>query len=64
LVEPHPGASPDENELREHVKSQLATYKAPRHVLVVDSVARAPNGKLDYKAIKDHALAAFGEHAA
>jgi acyl-CoA synthetase (AMP-forming)/AMP-acid ligase II len=61
LVEPHPGAVADEGELREHVKGQLATYKAPRHVLVVDSVARAPNGKLDYKAVKDRALAAFGE---
>ena len=64
LVEPHPGAAPDEAELRDHVRSQLATYKAPRHVLVVDSVARAPNGKLDYKAIKERALAAFGEQAA
>jgi len=64
LVEPHPGATPDEAALRDHVRSQLATYKAPRHVLVVDSVARAPNGKLDYKAIKDRALAAFGEQAA
>jgi acyl-CoA synthetase (AMP-forming)/AMP-acid ligase II len=61
LVEPHPGAAADEGELREHVKGQLATYKAPRHVLVVDSVARAPNGKLDYQAVKDRALAAFGE---
>ncbi|MDB5679074.1 acyl-CoA synthetase [Sphingomonas bacterium] len=64
LVEPHAGHAPDEIELRDHVKSQLATYKAPRHVLVVDSVARAPNGKLDYKAVKDRALAAFGEQAA
>jgi len=64
LVEPHPGASADEVQLREHVRSQLAGYKAPRHVLVVDSVARAPNGKLDYKAVKERALAAFGEHAA
>ena len=60
LVEPHPGAAPDEAELRDHVKGQLAIYKAPRHVLVVDSVARAPNGKLDYKAVKERALAAFG----
>lgn len=60
LVEPHPGAAADEGELRDHVKGQLAIYKAPRHVLVVESVARAPNGKLDYKAVKERALAAFG----
>ena len=39
--------------------TQLAHYKAPRHILLVDSVARAPNGKLDYKAVKERALAAF-----
>lgn len=64
LVEPYPRAGANEAELREHVKGQLATYKAPRHVLLVDSVARAPNGKLDYKAVKQRALAAFGEAAA
>ena len=35
---------------------QLAAYKAPRHVVVVDSIGRAPNGKVDYKRLK--ALAA------
>ncbi|MBI1188543.1 MAG: AMP-binding protein [Alphaproteobacteria bacterium] len=42
-----------------HVRERLAHYKAPRHVLIVDTVARAPNGKLDYKAIKARALDAF-----
>ena len=51
----HPGAAA----LMDHVKAQLATYKAPRHILFVDSVARAPNGKLDYKAVKTRAVAAF-----
>jgi len=64
LVELNPGASADEAELRDHVRGQMASYKAPRHVLIVDSVARSPNGKLDYKAIKERALAAFGEAAA
>ena len=64
LVEPHAGHAPDEMTLRDHVKSQLASYKAPRHVLVVATIARAPNGKLDYQAIKGRALAAFGEAAA
>ncbi len=62
LVELTPGAStPAEAELIEHVRDQLAHYKAPRHLAIVDSVARAPNGKLDYKAVKDRALAAFAE---
>ncbi|CAA9496107.1 MAG: Long-chain-fatty-acid--CoA ligase [uncultured Sphingomonadaceae bacterium] len=59
LVEPYPNVNTGEAELIAHVRGQLAPYKAPRHVLLVDSIARAPNGKLDYRAIKDRALAAF-----
>ena len=36
----------DQMELIEHVRSRLAAYKAPRAVVVVESVGRAPNGKL------------------
>jgi fatty-acyl-CoA synthase len=39
-------------ELTEHVRGSLARYKAPRHVMLVDSVLRSPNGKADYPAIK------------
>ncbi|HEX5367085.1 MAG TPA: AMP-binding protein [Acidimicrobiales bacterium] len=35
-------------ELAAHVKSRLAGYKAPRHLLVVDDVGRFTNGKADY----------------
>ena len=47
-------------ELSEHVRRQLAAYKAPRDLVVVDSIGRAPNGKLDYKAIKERALKVLG----
>ena len=39
-------------ELNEHVKSKLAAYKAPRHLVVVDTIGRAPNGKVDYKRLR------------
>jgi fatty-acyl-CoA synthase len=42
----------DDAELIDHVKSRLARYKAPRHVVRVDSVGRAPNGKVDYPATR------------
>ena len=50
-------------EAAEHVKGQLAHYKAPRELVVVDSIGRAPNGKVDYKAVKERALAALGAPA-
>ncbi len=61
LVELKPGADePGLDELKTWVRGQLADYKAPRRVLVVDSVHRSPNGKLDYKTLKARALEAFG----
>lgn len=39
-------------ELIAHAKHLLASYKAPRHILVVDSISRAPNGKADYAGIR------------
>jgi fatty-acyl-CoA synthase len=38
-----------EVELIDHVKDRLASYKAPRRVRVVETIGRAPNGKVDYK---------------
>ncbi len=49
-------------ELSAHVKGLLADYKAPRE-LVLASVVRAPNGKLDYKGIKAQALEALSATA-
>ena len=47
-------------DLSAHVRGQLAAYKAPRELVMVDSIGRAPNGKVDYKAVKDRALQALG----
>jgi acyl-CoA synthetase (AMP-forming)/AMP-acid ligase II len=56
LVEPNPGTSPDEADLIAHVKGRLAHYKAPKRVLLVDSVDRAANGKLDYRSLTAQAV--------
>jgi 3-oxocholest-4-en-26-oate---CoA ligase len=53
-----PGAAVDEATIIAAVKQQLAGYKAPRRVVIVAEVPRAPNGKADYRAAKQHALAA------
>jgi 3-oxocholest-4-en-26-oate---CoA ligase len=56
LVEAHPGATIESQELRDHVKANLAAYKAPKIVFEIDTVGRANNGKLDYRALKQRAL--------
>lgn len=63
VVEPEAGADLTLANLSEHVRGQLAGYKAPRELVVVETIGRAPNGKVDYKAIKDRALRALGAPA-
>jgi fatty-acyl-CoA synthase len=52
LVEVVPGAAVQAAALIEHVRGRLAPFKAPRTVFVVDSIGRAPNGKLDHRALR------------
>jgi fatty-acyl-CoA synthase len=49
------GITPDEAAIIAAVKADLAHYKAPKRVVFVAQVPRAPNGKADYKAA--HTLA-------
>ena len=60
VVEATPGATPDLPTLADHVKSHLAPYKAPRNLVIVDSIGRAPNGKVDYKRLKAVAFERLG----
>ena len=54
-----PGQSVDEATIIAGVKNQLAGYKAPKRVVFVASVPRAPNGKADYKTAKNMAVDAL-----
>ena len=41
-----PGATPTPEELRDYVKEQVAAYKYPRHVWLVDALPKGPTGKI------------------
>jgi 3-oxocholest-4-en-26-oate---CoA ligase len=56
MVEPVPGATVDEADVIAHVKSRLAAFKAPKRVITLDTIGRAPNGKVDYKRLKADAI--------
>ena len=58
VVEPMEGARIEPADLVAHVKSRLAAFKAPRHVVVVPTIGRAANGKADYRRLREHAIAA------
>ena len=59
VIEPANGAI-DDGEVIDHVKDRLAHYKAPRDVVVVDSIGRAANGKVDYKGLQATAREVLG----
>jgi fatty-acyl-CoA synthase len=60
VVELAPDTALDEAELIGHVKGRLAAFKAPKRVLPIDTIGRAPNGKVDYKRLKAFALTELG----
>jgi fatty-acyl-CoA synthase len=50
------GTTLDEAAVIAHVKAELAHYKAPKRVVFVREVPRAPNGKADYKTARQYIL--------
>jgi acyl-CoA synthetase (AMP-forming)/AMP-acid ligase II len=52
------GAQVTAEEVITAVKGELAGYKAPKSVVFVNRVPRAPNGKADYRNARDLAVAA------
>ncbi|MFN3257844.1 MAG: acyl-CoA synthetase [Ilumatobacter sp.] len=59
VVEPRLGATIDADSVIAHVKQRLAAYKAPKHIVVVDTIGRAANGKVDYKRLRTDATSAL-----
>jgi acyl-CoA synthetase (AMP-forming)/AMP-acid ligase II len=57
VVQPRAGAALAIEDLRQFARTQLAGYKVPREVVVVDAIERGPNGKPDYAWARERALA-------
>ncbi len=63
LVAPRPGAKPTIDALRDHCRTSIASYKAPREVHLVDEIVRTPAGKPDYRWARARAIDA-GDYSA
>lgn len=59
VVQPRPGCEPTLEALDARVRSTLAGYKSPRHVVLVEQIQRAPMGKPDYRWAREVALASM-----
>jgi 3-oxocholest-4-en-26-oate---CoA ligase len=61
VVQPREGKTPSVEDLDAHVRTQIASYKAPKQVFLVDQIQRAPSGKPDYPWAKEYAKAHAGD---
>ncbi|MCI3950461.1 MAG: acyl-CoA synthetase (AMP-forming)/AMP-acid ligase [Acidimicrobiales bacterium] len=62
VVQLRPGASLGLEDVQAHCRAELAGYKVPRDLTVVDEIRRGPNGKPDYGWAKEHARDALAEN--
>ncbi|GAA5169274.1 acyl-CoA synthetase [Pseudonocardia eucalypti] len=63
VVQPREGVdAPDLTALSGHVRTQLAGYKVPRALWIVDQIGRSPSGKPDYRWAVEHAAANEGSY--
>jgi 3-oxocholest-4-en-26-oate---CoA ligase len=60
VVRARDGVAPTLEALQEHARTQLAGYKVPRDLVLVDIVVRSPSGKPDYRWAKTVATEATG----
>ena len=55
-VVPVPGAHVDPDAVLAHVRSRLARYKAPKQVIIADTLPRTASGKLQKNVLRERAL--------
>jgi acyl-CoA synthetase (AMP-forming)/AMP-acid ligase II len=60
MVQPVGGHDVEEAEAIAHVKARLASYKAPKRVLSVETIGRDTNGKADYRRLRVEAIERVG----
>jgi acyl-CoA synthetase (AMP-forming)/AMP-acid ligase II len=53
VVQLRPGHAATVSELQAHCRTQLAAFKVPRRVVLVDAVPRRPSGKPDLRSVRD-----------
>ena len=56
VVSLNKGSDISEQDLADFTKTKISGYKAPKNILFVDEVKRAPNGKANYKWAKAEAI--------
>ena len=59
-----PGANPSEDDLRDYCRGQIAHFKVPTYVRVVDQLPRTVTGKVRKHVLRDQGIQLFGLESA
>jgi acyl-CoA synthetase (AMP-forming)/AMP-acid ligase II len=60
VIQPRPGTTLDQADLTDFASRQLARYKLPRTIVLVDEMVRSPSGKPDYRWARARGIEARG----
>jgi long-chain acyl-CoA synthetase len=61
VIVPQPGETLTPEEVQEYCKQRLASYKAPREILLSEGLPKTVTGKVAKKALKEELMQARGE---
>jgi acyl-CoA synthetase (AMP-forming)/AMP-acid ligase II len=61
VIEPRPGATPNADDLIAHARKEIAGYKVPRSIWLVDKVQRLATAKADYRWANEYAAEHSGD---
>ena len=61
VIQPRPGATPKAEDLIAHARNEIAGYKVPRSIWLVDEVQRLATAKADYRWANEYAADHPGE---
>ena len=62
-VQPNPGSSIDSEAVREYCRGQIARFKVPRYVRIVDAFPMTVTGKIQKYKMREQSIAELGLQA-
>jgi fatty-acyl-CoA synthase len=63
-IVPRPGQTVSADDVREHCRGQIAHYKVPHYIQIVDQLPRTVTGKVRKHVLREQGISAFGLEAA
>jgi fatty-acyl-CoA synthase len=60
FVVPRPGRNPSEEDILDYCRGKIASFKVPRHILIIPKLPMTPTGKVRKVELRQQAMATLG----